>query len=105
MNIKNVVLTGGPFDNTRFDQYDEDEGPLIEFESGGLVHRYTRTHQTRTVEGKDLPVYQFDGTLAPDGGLPGTENPQNRMGSPLADELREEDRITSPSGDELRDDQ
>lgn len=87
MSITNVVLTGGPFDNTRFDQYDEDEGPLIEFESGGLVHRYIRTHQTRTVEGKELPVYQFDGTIAPDGGLPGTEDPQNRVASPLADEL------------------
>lgn len=90
MGITNVVLNGGPFDNTRFDEYDEADGPLIEVESEGLIHRYTRTTTTRAVDGEELPVFQFDGTVSPDGGLPGTENPRDRLASPLADELNED---------------
>lgn len=89
MNAKNVILTGGPFDNTRFDRYDELDGPLIEIESDGLIHRYIPTEQTRSLDGEDLPLFQFDGTVSPDGGLPGTENPRDRLASPLADELRD----------------
>jgi hypothetical protein len=89
MSITNVVLTDGPFDNTRFDEYDDADGPLIEIESEGLIHRYIRTTRTRTVDGQDLPVFQFDGTVSPDGGLPGTEDPQKRLASPLAGEMRD----------------
>jgi hypothetical protein len=89
MNAKNVVLTGGPFDDTRFDGYDEVGGPLIEIESDGLIHRYIPTEKTRTVDGQELPVFQFDGTVSPEGGMPGTEDPQKRLASPLADEMRE----------------
>jgi hypothetical protein len=90
MSTTNVVLRGGPFDNTRFDQYDEDDGPLIEIESDGLIHRYTRTNTRRQTDGDELPVFQFDGTVSPDGGMPGTENPRDRLASPLADEMDDE---------------
>jgi len=89
MSVKNVVLLGGPFDNTRFDRFDELAGPLIEIESDGLIHRYIPTKKTRPVGGDELPVFQFDGTVSPDGGLPGTETPRDRLASPLADELNE----------------
>jgi hypothetical protein len=87
MTVTNVVLSGGPFDNTRFDQYDEADGALIEMEADGLIHRYIRTTATRAAEGRELPVFQFDGTVSPEGGLPGTENPRDRLASPLADEM------------------
>jgi hypothetical protein len=90
MSTTNVVLIGGPYDDTRFDEYDEDSGALLEVESDGLIHRYVRTTTTREVDGRELPVFQFDGSMAPDGGQPGTENPRERMASPLADEMDEE---------------
>lgn len=84
---KDVLLTGGPFDGSRLDGA---EGALLELESDGLIHRYVATTATRRMDDDELPVYQFDGTIAPDGGMPGTENPVNRMASPLADEMRAE---------------
>jgi hypothetical protein len=87
MSTTDVILRGGPYDNTRFDQYDEEDGPLIEIESEGLIHRYTRTNTRRQNEGRELPVFQFDGTVSPDGGMAGTENPRNRLASPLADQM------------------
>lgn len=82
---RDVLLTGGPFDG---DRYDAADSALIELESDNLIHRYIATTRTQDADGKKLPVYQFDGTVAPDGGLPGTENPADRLASPLADELR-----------------
>ncbi|MEV4417673.1 hypothetical protein [Catellatospora sp. NPDC049609] len=84
---KDVVLSDGPFDGSRLDGA---EGPLLEMEADGLIHRYVATTATRRVDDDELPVYQFDGTISPDGGMAGTENPENRIASPLADELRAE---------------
>jgi len=64
------------------------EEPLLEVAADGLIHRYIITNTRHSAEGRELPVYQFDGTVSPDGGLPGAENPQNRLASPLADEMR-----------------
>jgi hypothetical protein len=86
-NSRDVILTGGPFDGSRIDGA---EGPLLEMESEGLIHRYVATTTSRRLADEDFPVFQFDGSIAPDGGMPGTENPENRIGSPLAEELRAE---------------
>ncbi|WP_166382829.1 hypothetical protein [Catellatospora methionotrophica] len=40
-------------------------------------------HETQVFDA--VPVYQFDGTVSPDGGMAGTENPRERLASPLAD--------------------
>ncbi|WP_144126563.1 hypothetical protein [Catellatospora sichuanensis] len=84
---RDVVLASGPFDGSRLDGV---EGPLLEMEADGLIHRYVATTTTRRVAEDELTVYQFDGTISPDGGMAGVENPENRVASPLADELRAE---------------
>jgi hypothetical protein len=89
MKVKlNAVLVGGPFDGTH---YDDPEAALVELESGGLIHRYIATKTTRQVDDEERMVFQFDGTVAPDGGLPGTEDPRIRLASPLADKMRQEE--------------
>lgn len=47
-----------------------------------LIHRYVATTTTRSAGDEEALVYQFDGTIAPDRGMPGTEDPQNRVASP-----------------------
>lgn len=78
-----VRLRGGPFDGT---SYSDVDAGLLELESDGLIHRYIATS---TAEGA-VAVYQFDGTVSPDGGMAGTENPRERLASPLADEIAAE---------------
>lgn len=80
-----MLLKGGPLDGARCDAPAE-HGGLVEIAGDGLIHRYIPS--SATDDGSDLPVYQFDGTVYPDGGQPGAENPQARLASPLADEMR-----------------
>ena len=92
MGNQSMILRGGPFDGTRFDDVDNTSDGLVELESEGLVNRNIPTTQVQEVDGEELAVYQFDGTVAIDGGMPGAEDPRNRLASPLADELRGEDK-------------
>jgi hypothetical protein len=86
METQDVYLVGGPLDKSLVDAV---EGPLLEVAADGLIHRYIMTTTRHSAEGREVPVYQFDGTVSPDGGMPGAEDPQKRLASPLADEMRE----------------
>jgi len=92
METQDVYLKGGPLDKSVMDAA---EGPLLEVAVDGLIHRYIATTTHQDAEGRNLPVFQFDGTVSPDGGSPGAEDPQNRLASPLADELRESDQTAT----------
>jgi hypothetical protein len=90
VNDEAILLRGGPFNGTRLSSEEGISGALVELESDGLINRYIPTTHIEEVDGEHVVVYQFDGVVAIDGGAPGTEDPQQRMASPLADELRED---------------
>ena len=63
MSNRSVMLRGGPFDGTRFDNPEKLDDPeneiigLIEMESDGLINRYVPTTQVQDVDGDELAVY------------------------------------------------
>ncbi|MFC7546615.1 hypothetical protein [Plantactinospora sp. GCM10030261] len=77
-----VILLGGPRDGSSAAASGQG---LLEIEIDGMIHRYIPTTQEREHDGRRLPVYNYDGMVAPDGGQPGVENPENRVASPLAE--------------------
>jgi hypothetical protein len=79
-----AFLSGGPLDG-RTHMVD---GPLLEISADGLIYRYVKTTRQRD----DRAVFQYDGTISPDGGLPGAGAgaPQDRIASPLANQSRQE---------------
>ena len=82
-----VTLAGGPLDGGRRSV----EGPgLMEIMIDGVIHRYIPTTKERGEGESRLPLYQYDGAVDPDGGMAGTEDPRQRVASPLAEELRED---------------
>jgi hypothetical protein len=52
------ILLGGPRDQSEVETTD---APVIHLQIDNLVHRYIRTHQHRTVDGRPLVVYNYDG--------------------------------------------
>lgn len=52
------ILIGGPRDRNEVETID---APVIHLQIDNLVHRYIRTGQHRTVEGRSLLVYNYDG--------------------------------------------
>lgn len=84
MTSNEVLLAGGPRDGETVDTA-ADTG-LLEIEDGGMVHRYIPTKHTRPADGRELPVYNYDGVVNPAGAEDGVESAGRRMASPLADE-------------------
>lgn len=52
------ILIGGPRDQSRVAVTD---AAVVHIEIENLVHRYIRTEQHRTVDGRSLLVYNYDG--------------------------------------------
>ena len=52
------ILIGGPRDQSRVETT---EAAVIHLQIDNLVHRYIRTAQHRTVDGRSLLVYNYDG--------------------------------------------
>ncbi|HWH02009.1 MAG TPA: hypothetical protein VNV66_22440 [Pilimelia sp.] len=75
------ILVGGPHDG---EVASAGSAPLLELTGDGLIHRYIRTTQVREYQGTDLPVYNFDGSVAPDGGQSGVESAPERASTPMA---------------------
>ena len=59
MEQATAVLVGGPADQTLI--ADPDNTAIHEVRDAGTVHRYIRTTAHRSVEGRDLIVYNYDG--------------------------------------------
>jgi hypothetical protein len=59
MQQATAVLVGGPTDQTLIEL--PDETVVHEIRVDGTVHRYIRTTAHRSVEGRDLIVYNYDG--------------------------------------------
>jgi hypothetical protein len=83
MTTTQVILAGGPYDQETREI--ETTVGLLEILEDGLIHRYVPTAKSRS----NAAVYQHDGAVSPDGGSAGTEDPRERLASPLADELNE----------------
>lgn len=52
------ILIGGPRDQSQVETTDT---AIIHIQIDNLVHRYIRTEQRRTVGGRSLLVYNYDG--------------------------------------------
>ena len=52
------ILIGGPRDQSQVETID---AAIIHLQIDDLVHRYIRTEQRRTVGGRSLLVYNYDG--------------------------------------------
>jgi hypothetical protein len=59
MERATALLVGGPTDQTLIAL--PDETVIHEVPIDGTVHRYVRTTAHRSVEGRDLVVYNYDG--------------------------------------------
>jgi hypothetical protein len=59
MQQATAVLIGGPSDQTVIDL--SDDTAIHEIRANGTVHRYIRTTAHRSIEGRDLVVYNYDG--------------------------------------------
>jgi hypothetical protein len=59
MEQATAVLIGGPADQTLIAL--ADDAAIQEVRHNGTVHRYIRTTAHRSVEGRDVVVYNYDG--------------------------------------------
>lgn len=65
-----AILVGGPRDGSPFTAGD---AALLELEIDGFVHRYIRTTVSQEHEGREVPVYNYDGEIDPTGAESGAE--------------------------------